>query len=121
MKKTFKFLSAMLALLLLFSMTLIFTSCGGNEEEEQTLGADGTVSTGEGLPELEIKNLGGKEILILWPEMHADGHYVHNEIAVAETSGDVIDSAVIERNTIVQSAYNVKITTNMMFISKVKK
>ena len=121
MKKTFKILSAMLALLLLFSMTLIFTSCAGGEEEDVTLGADGTVSTVEGLPELEIKNLGGKEILILWPEMHADGHYVHNEIAVAETSGDVIDSAVIERNTIVQSAYNVKITTNMMFISDVAK
>ncbi|MBR4013785.1 MAG: hypothetical protein IKJ00_05755, partial [Clostridia bacterium] len=121
MKKTFKILSAMLALLLLFSMTLIFTSCASGEEEDVTLGADGTVSTVEGLPELEIKNLGGKEILILWPEMHADGHYVHNEIAVAETSGDVIDSAVIERNTIVQSAYNVKITTNMMFISDVAK
>ncbi len=121
MKKTLKILSAMLALLLLFSMTLIFTSCGGGEEEDVTLGADGTVSTGEGLPELEIKNLGGKEILILWPEMHTDGHYVHNEMTVAETSGDVIDSAVMERNTIVQTAYNVKITTNLMFISDVAK
>ena len=120
MKKFSKILSAMLALLLLFSMTLLFSSCG-SEEEEVTPGADGTISTEEGLPPLDVKNLGGKEMLMLWPEMHADGHYLHNELAVAESSGDVIDQAVMQRNTVVQSAYNVKITTQTMFISDVAK
>ena len=120
MKKTFKILSAMLALLLFFSITLIFTSCGGGDEDE-TFGADGTVSTNDALPPLEIKNLGGKEILILWPEMHSDGHYLHNEVAVAETSGDIIDSAVIQRNLTVELAYNVKIKSETAFISDVAK
>ena len=120
MKRSLKILSATLALLLLFSMTLLFTSCG-SEEEAETSSADGTVSTEEGLPALEIKNLGGKEILVLWPELHSDGHYVHNEISVTESSGDVIDSAVMERNAIVEAAYNVKIKTETAFISDVAK
>lgn len=119
MKRTSKILSVMLAILLLCSTMLIFSSCGDKEEETENAG--GTVSTVEGLPALEIKDFGGKEFLILWPEMHADGHYVHNEIAVTETSGDVIDSAVITRNMAVQTAYNAKIATNTMFISDVAK
>ena len=120
MKKTFRIMSAMLALLLLFSMTFILTSCGGGDEDD-TSGADGTVSTNDALPPLEIKDLGGKEILMLWPEMHADGHYLHNEVAVAETSGDIIDSAVIQRNLTVELAYNVKIKSETAFISDVAK
>lgn len=121
MKRSLKIMSAMLTLLLLFSMTLIFSSCKGGDDTTGTSGADGTVSTDNALPALEVKNLGGKEMLILWPEMHADGHYLHNEIDVGEISSDVIDRAVMERNNVVEIAYNVKITTTTMFISDVAK
>ena len=111
MKKTFRILSAVLTLILLFSMTLIFSSCGGGDGEN-TSGAGGTVSTDDALPQLEVMNLGGKELLILWPQMHTDGHYVHNEISVETTAGDVIDRAVMERNSIVEAVYNVKIKSD---------
>ena len=120
MKRTFKILSATLAMLMLFSMTMLFTSCGGDEVKE-TSGVDGTVSTDEGLPTLDVKNLGGKEIIVLWPDVHADGHYLHNEIDVTETGGDVINSAVAERNAIIEAVYNVTISSPTMFISDVAK
>ena len=116
MKRTLKILSATLALLLLFSTALLFSSCGKEEEAAETTGT--TVSTDDSLPPLEIKNLEGMEIKILWPEMTSDGHYRHNEIAVTDMA-DVVDTAVMTRNTAVEAAYNVKITTETAFITDV--
>lgn len=73
------------------------------------------------IPDLEVIDLGGREICVLWPELHGDGHYVHNEIAPVGTGGDVIDSAVHTRNTIVQRAYNVTITSEERFVSQIVK
>ena len=121
MKRTFKILSAMLALVMLFSMTVMFASCGKDVDDGAVSDAAVTVYAEEGLPELEVKDLGGMEIKFLWPEMHSDGHYLHNEISVTENTGDVIDNAVATRNTIVQAAYNVKITSELEFISTIPK
>ena len=121
MKKSIKLLSVILAMMMLFSMTALFTSCAKDVEEE-TSAPVGTVSTDESLPELEIKDLGGLEIKLLWPEMHADGHYLHNELTGnKESQGDVIDAAVAERNAIVEATYNVKLTSDTKFISTIPK
>ena len=71
MKKSIKLLSVILAMMMLFSMTALFTSCAKDVEEE-TSAPVGTVSTDSSLPELEIKDLGGLDIKLLWPEMHAE-------------------------------------------------
>ena len=128
MKHTLKTLAALLALLMVLSVVLLATSCGGGETEGSTEGTEsGDVapesSTSDTkkpeIPTLEVKNLNGREFVILWPEVHGDGHYLHNEIAVTETSGDVIDMAVATRNAIVERTYNVKITTELKFISRI--
>lgn len=128
MKRISKILPVILAMILLLSITL--SSCsllGGKEEtQEDTTPSDvvesgNTESETEPFPELEIVDLGGRTINVLWPELHGDGHYVHNEIAVTETKGDVIDMAVATRNAIVERAYNVKITAETDFISTIPK
>ena len=124
-----KILSATLATILLLSMLLTVSSCGtdkGNTDgNNQSEGVSDVVtddtSAETKIPELEVVDLDGKEILILWPEIHADGHYIHNEIAVTETKGDVIDMAVATRNAIVERRYNVQITAETKFISTIPK
>lgn len=110
MKKHFNILSAMLTILLLFSMTVLFASCGEKEEEEGEETTREQIAVDTSLPDLEIKDFGGYELKILWPKEHADGHFKHNEIAVEEAD-DVINTAVRNRNLIVESNYNVKITS----------
>ena len=124
-----KILSVMLAILLLLSFVLVTSSCGKDKSEgdgsndsngvSDVTNADTSKETE--IPELEVVDLDGKEIIILWPEIHADGHYIHNEIAVTETKGDVIDMAVATRNAIVERRYNVKITAETKFISAIPK
>lgn len=121
MKRTLRTLSVIMALLTLLSVTFVFSSCK-NGGEAETSAPVGTVSSDDSLPPLEVKDLGGYEFKMLWPEVHADGHYLHSEIAVtAESEGDVIDSAVATRNATIEAAYNVKITVDKAFISDVAK
>ena len=120
MKSFSKILSALLAAVLLFSVVVTFSACkkDGGDETQNT----GNVTTnGDDLSALEVKDLGGFELLMLWPEMHTDGHFVHNELTGSDTAGDVIDQAVAERNLIVSTNYNVKITSETQFVSTIPK
>ena len=132
MKKISKILLVLVTMLLMLSMVL--TSCGflggilgGDKTDESDSKGSSDVDESksetetEPFPELEIVNLGGKDILILWPELHVDGHFVHNEIAVEDSKGDVIDMAVATRNTIVERAYNVNILSETRFVSQIPK
>lgn len=120
MKKTTKILTATLALLLVIPMLFLFASCNNKDKGEET-GTAGTVSSDASLPGLEVKDLEQAEIKILWPEIHGDGHYVHNEIAVTDTPADNLDEAVVMRNLAVESAYNVSIVAETAFISDIPK
>lgn len=89
------------------------------ESEEET--DEETEEETEEIPELDVKDLNGREILVRWPSIHGDGHYVHNEIAPINTTGDVIDMAVATRNTIVERKYNVIITSEEVWVSDIVK
>ncbi len=119
MKKTIRLLAMLMTLALLLSMTALITSCTVGEGEETT-GADATVSTDGAISDLEVKDLGGKEFNMLWPEyIAAEGHFMYNELAIEETSGGVIESAVFERNQIVKDTYNVDIVVETMKYSTI--
>ncbi len=116
MKRFKKIISMTMALLLLLGMTAMFASCGDDTEDT------GTVNTGsqaEGLTALEVKDLGGYEFKMLWPEQHGDGHFMYNELYCPEYSADIIDSAIYTRNMAVESAYNVTITADTMKVSAI--
>jgi len=123
MKKFSKILSVMLTMILLFSVVMTVTSCNktpaGGNESGTTSDTDGETESETKIPELEVIDLDGMEIKILWPEMHGDGHYLHNEITGSETMGDAIDMAVATRNAIVEKAYNVTIVSETKFISAI--
>ena len=120
MKNFSKILSALLATVLLFSVVVTFSACKkGNTEGTQNTGSVSTEASG--LSSLEVKDLGGFTLVMLWPEMHTDGHYIHNELTGSDTAGDVIDQAVATRNLIVETTYNVKITSETQFVSTVPK
>ena len=119
MKHFTKLLSAMLALLLLISAMAFVTSCKKNDAENEN-DTVGTTATDDNLPALETKNLGGMEIAMLWPNVNSDGHFIHNELDVETVStGDVIDLAVRNRNSVVETTYNVRISTVLMSHSKI--
>ena len=119
MKKFTKILSAMLALLLLVSAMAFVTSCKKEEETENT-GSSNTVSTDESLSTLDIKDMGGREFAMLWPEyISSEGHFMYNELDVESTSGSVIEEAVYDRNIIVKATYNAKIRVDVMQYSKI--
>ncbi|MBR7098416.1 MAG: hypothetical protein IKC59_03290 [Clostridia bacterium] len=118
MNKHAKTLSAMLALLLLFSVTFLFASCGDDDGKTES-GTTGNATTDNTLPSLEIKDLGDLELKVLWPELHSDGHYLHNEIAVEEAAGDILNEAVATRNYVVEAAYGVTITSETKFVSHI--
>lgn len=150
MKKLAKNLSVILTIILLLSMLLsscgflgdiiggVFNKESGSDSDvvggtNSDVENDGSSPNGkdtgsnideeteEEFPELEVVDLKGREICILWPELHGDGHYVHNEIAPINTTGDVIDMAVATRNAMVQRAYNVTIKSEERFVSKIVK
>ena len=119
MKKFTKILSAMLALLLLVSAMAFVTSCKKEEETENTE-SNNTVSTDESLSTLDIKDMGGREFAMLWPEyISSEGHFMYNELDVESTSGSVIEEAVYDRNIIVKATYNAKIRVDVMQYSKI--
>ncbi|MGI6166589.1 MAG: hypothetical protein ACOYIA_00405 [Eubacteriales bacterium] len=115
----------------LFVLSILFVSCstGGDESDETTttqanLSAETTQADTEEttvLPELDVQDLGEYEFKVLWPEQHPDGHFMHNEIAVEFDSGDVIDSAVFQRNLAVEEKYNVNIVSVLQWCSTVSK
>ena len=120
MKKTTKLFTAMLALLLILPLTFSLASCNKDKGNSDT-GTQGSASIDDSLPALEIKDLGGIELEMLFPEVHADGHYLVNELAIAETASNNIEEAVVLRNMAVENAYNVKIISNTMFVTDVAK
>ena len=121
MKKTTKLFTAIIALLLVLPMTFSLVACNKNKDggENTTAATNENVATDETLPTLDIKDMGGKELKMLFPETHADGHYLVNELGVSETATNNIEEAVILRNLAVESAYNVKITSVTAFVSDV--
>lgn len=123
MKKFAKILSALMALMMLFSISATFSSCNKKEKDEST-GTTGTVGTSEAtdaLEALEIKDLEGRIFRMLWPEyLPAEGHFAHNELAVAEgATGDMIDQAVFTRTESVKLAYNAEIEVEIMKYSAI--
>lgn len=120
MRVTFKILTAMMALLLLFSLVATLSACN-DQTTKPPEGTDDAVSQDDTLPALDVVNLGGREIMMLWPEVHSDGHYLHNELAVTELTSDVLDQAIMERNYTVEGLYNVTISVTTDFISTIPK
>ena len=121
MKKSTKILTLLLAVLLVIPTVFLFSSCDGNKGNGPEGTTPGTGTTDATLPTLEVKNLGGIDIKVLWPEIHADGHYLHNEIAIEGTPSNSIEQAVFERNFAVENAYNVSIISQTEFISTIPK
>ena len=123
MKKTTKLFTAIFALLLVLPLTFSMVSCNKDKKDGETTDAanTATVSSDDTLPTLDVKDMGGKELMMLFPETHADGHYLINEFAVAETATNNVEEAVILRNLAVESAYNVKITAATTFVTEVSK
>lgn len=122
MKKTTKLITAILALLLILPMTFSLVSCNKNKNEGSTNeGTVGSVASDDTLPALEVKDLEGRELHMLFPEIHGDGHYLVNEFAIEGTAANNIEEAVILRNLAVESAYNVKITATTAFVTDVSR
>lgn len=120
MKKTLKILSAMLALLMLFSMTAMLSSCSNNGDGEETTNSGGSISTDAALSELEVKDMGGRVFKMLWPEyLSNEGHFLYNELGVDGATGSVIEAAVFERNEIVKASYNAEIEVTTMKYSNI--
>ncbi|MBO4309402.1 MAG: extracellular solute-binding protein [Clostridia bacterium] len=124
MKKV-RTLSAVLALLMLLSMTAIFSSCkkkGGEEPVDTTV----TQQPEATLSPLEVKDFGNREFKMLWPEtLTSEGHFLHNELDAgndrAAVEGNIIDKAVFTRNSIVENTYNVSIDVTTMKYSTIPK
>ena len=122
-RRTVSFLLAVLVL----SIFTVSCSTGNDGSDVTTTGSsssvinepEGEVTTA--LPELVAADFDGYEFKVLWPEMHPDGHFMHNEIAVESDTGDVIDSAVFERNLIVEEKYSVSIVSILQWCSTVAK
>lgn len=122
MKRTLKILSVIMALLTLLSVTFVFSSCNKTGEDEQTSAVAATVSSGEELAPLDVKDLGGYTFKMLWPEyLSEEGHFRYNELSAEGASGSVIESAVFERNEAVKASYNAKIEVTLMKYSDITK
>ncbi len=123
MKKLAKILSLMLVALMLLAM---FAACADEAEENETAATtkkpqevDTKPPTQQELSELEIKDLKKAEYLMLWPEEHTDGHFTHNELDCDAYDSDVINQAVFDRNTAVETTYNAILTVDLMFCSRI--
>lgn len=115
-------------LLALLTLAALCVSCAGPDAPETsttaaqaTTAADKPVETEPPLPELEVKRYDNEEFLILWPEQHPDGHFMHNEISSDDLNGDVIDSAVFSRNAVVEEKYNIDIVSQTVWCSTIPK
>ena len=106
MKKV-KILALVLACLMLVS---VFVGCGEpTKPTEETTKSGGDVV--EELAALEAKNYNNHEFVVLWPEEHPDGHWIHNEIDYDEQSSDRINDTVYKRNLKVENDYNITISS----------
>lgn len=124
MKKFAKIFSALMALMMLFSISATLSSCNKKEEGKETATTAGTVDTGsaEGtLEALTVKDMEGRVFRMLWPEFIAkEGHFSHNELAVAEgATGDMIDQAVFTRTESVKLAYNADVQVEIMHYASI--
>ncbi|MBO4792439.1 MAG: hypothetical protein J5592_09120 [Clostridia bacterium] len=73
----------------------------------------------ETLPLLDVKNYGGETFNVIWPEVHGDGHFVHNELWSDGSDGDIINSAVFSRNAKVETDYGIKINCKLVWCSSI--
>ena len=120
MKKSIKLLSAMLTLCILLSTAVLLFSCSKDDETDDTAPV-GTVSTDESLSELEVKDFGGREFKMLWPQS-TDGHFAYNELSSdGENASNIIENAVFERNEIVKASYNATISVEIQKYSAIPK
>lgn len=106
MKKFHRALSALTALLMLASLA----SCGGgpSDSEIHTDPADTGDTAAEStdspaIPELEVRNLGGKEINIL---IRSEWSY---EFMIDEETGDTVSDAIYQRNSAIEDNYSCKL------------
>ena len=95
MKKFARIFSALMALMMLFSISATLSSCNKKENKDpaNTPGSVTTTVTEDVLEPLEVKDMDGRVFRMLWPEyLSAEGHFSHNELAVAEgATGDMIE------------------------------
>lgn len=119
-----KKLTAIFALLLALCTVLSLASCGGEVEkptEKPTTGAEEETEEEAELEPLEVFDLKNEEFKMLWPDVHVDGHFMHNELASDGTNENMIDKAVFDRNSEVEATYHVLITVDTMFCSTIGK
>lgn len=127
MKKSFRSLSLAIVICMLFSVLTMLNSCvqpenGSNEQNSANTTTDvaSVVTTpADPLTELEVVDLQEDEINFLWPVVHGDGHFSHNELACSETTGDRIDNAVFSRNSMIESQYNISIVADTLKCSDI--
>ena len=123
MKKFARIFSALMALMMLFSISATLSSCNKKESKDpaNTTGSVTTTVTEDALEPLEVKDMDGRVFRMLWPEyLPTEGHFAHNELAVAEgATGDMIDQAVFTRTESVKLAYNVEIEVETMKYSAI--
>lgn len=108
------------ALLLAFCMMLSFASCKSRKgNTTDTTVTPSTSEVGDELEPLDVVDLNFTEFKMLWPEIHADGHFTHNELDSDGKSENAIDKAVYSRTKSVEDAYNVDIMVDLMFCSTI--
>ena len=76
------------------------------------------------LAELDVVDLDGRTFTMLWPEyISAEGHFRHSELGLAVgaemTQGDIIETAIFQRNEMVQTLYNAEIEVNTIRYSEI--
>lgn len=120
MNKLSRFFTTVMACVMILGSLVTFSACKpkkGNEPSTNPV----TETPGTDLTELEVKDLGGAEFKMLWPEVHADGHFLHNELAATEDSSNMIDHAVYERTMYISLTYNCDIKVELQFCSTIPK
>ncbi len=120
MNKLSRFFTTITALVMLLGSLVTLSACKKNNGDEQTTNSVSNTPESN-LTALEVKDLGGAEFKMAWPEVHADGHFLHNELAVTEYGSNQIDVAVYERNQYVTLTYNCKISVDTQFCSTIPK
>ena len=93
-------------MLSVFLLTALLVSCGETASPSETTAPTGDTSANETAAPYEVRDLGGREFVILARE--AEGGYPCEFLAEEET-GDVLNDAIYQRNRAVEEALNVKI------------